>query len=175
MDIQILKATTETNLEQVRDLYLGAFPANERRRFEGFLQQLQQKKSCSVFLAMQGPQNLGFFTLWDFNSFVFIEHLAVWPAFRGRRIGEGILQWVLTHYHCPVILEVEPPQDEMTRRRVAFYRRNGFFLLDYNYSQPSYDGIIPGPVLNLMCSVPNPISLLVEEFFLRTKEEVYGP
>ena len=156
-------------------MYLDAFLPNERRRFEGFKQQFLNKNSCSIFLAESEGKNLGFFTLWDFDSFAFIEHLAVWPAFRGHRIGEGMLQWVLTHYPCPVILEVEPPQDEMTRRRVAFYRRNGFHLLDYHYRQPSYDGFTPGPVLNLMCSISEPGNPLLEKFFRKTKEEVYGP
>ena len=34
-------------------------------------------------------------------------------------------------------LEVEPPEDELTRRRIAFYERNGFIYHDFAYMQPA--------------------------------------
>ena len=36
-----------------------------------------------------------------------------------------------------IILEVEPPTEEIAVRRVRFYERNGFFFNDYPYIQPS--------------------------------------
>ena len=39
----------------------------------------------------------------------------------------------------PILLEVEDPADgEWERRRVEFYRRNGFHLLSIPYLQPPY-------------------------------------
>ena len=31
---------------------------------------------------------------------------------------------------------MEPPEDELKSRRIEFYRRNGFYLNDYAYTQP---------------------------------------
>ena len=48
----------------------------------------------------------------------------------------------------PVCLEVEPPENEMTTRRVGFYKRHGFFLNPYPYMQPSISkGRSPIPLL----------------------------
>ena len=47
----------------------------------------------------------------------------------------------------PVCLEVELPESDITRRRIGFYRRNGFFLNDYPYIQPSLGvGRAPQPL-----------------------------
>ena len=37
-----------------------------------------------------------------------------------------------------VILEVERPEDEMSRRRIGFYERCGFTLCKQDYLQPPY-------------------------------------
>ncbi len=39
----------------------------------------------------------------------------------------------------PPVLEVEPPADEMSERRIGFYERLGLSLrVDYEYIQPAY-------------------------------------
>ena len=35
-----------------------------------------------------------------------------------------------------MVLEVEVPEDEMTRRRIGFYERHGLVYNDYPYLQP---------------------------------------
>ncbi len=54
----------------------------------------------------------------------------------------------------PVLLEVEPPVDEITRRRVAFYQSHGLLLRDeVPYIQPPYSpGLPPVP----MCIMTSP-------------------
>ena len=42
---------------------------------------------------------------------------------------------------------MEPPETELTRRRIGFYERNGFVLNDYDYVQPSLgEGKDPVPL-----------------------------
>ena len=47
-------------------------------------------------------------------------------------------------------LEVEPPEDDLTKRRVAFYERNGFVLNHYPYIQPSVSKGRPSVPLLIM-------------------------
>ena len=56
-----------------------------------------------------------------------------------------------------IVLEVEPPYDEMKRRRIAFYERQGFCQNDYPYVQPPYREGETGVELILM-SLPSPLS-----------------
>ena len=37
-----------------------------------------------------------------------------------------MLQELVKQYQKPICLEVELPEDELTRRRIGFYERNGF-------------------------------------------------
>lgn len=49
-----------------------------------------------------------------------------------------MLDYVAGHLKGLRLLEVEPTEDEMTTRRVNYYRRNGYKVLDKTYVQPSY-------------------------------------
>ena len=55
----------------------------------------------------------------------------------GIQIQKLISQGKLEDAEKMIILEVEPPTEEIAVRRVRFYERNGFFFNDYPYIQPS--------------------------------------
>ena len=58
-----------------------------------------------------------------------------------------MLKAFLERFGKPFFIEVEPPEDELTRRRIGFYERNGFVLNDYDYVQPSLgEGKDPVPL-----------------------------
>ena len=75
----------------------------------------------------------------------------------------------------PVILEVEHPEDEQSRRRIAFYQRNGLVLND------QHDYFVP-PVRNLkhrlyfhLMSYPTEIDALqFERYYPQILQLVYG-
>ncbi|MGM9865461.1 MAG: GNAT family N-acetyltransferase, partial [Muribaculaceae bacterium] len=89
----------------------------------------------------------GLVTVWEFDGFSYVEHFAVQPGLRGAGVGS----WVLSQLREPVILEVEPagstPEAE---RRIRFYERNGFRVLDVQYVQPPYSPELPELELKLM-------------------------
>ena len=54
-------------------------------------------------------------------------------------IGGNALRWFLASDSRPLVIEVEPPTDEMACRRIGFYERNGLRLWnDVEYVQPPY-------------------------------------
>ena len=75
--------------------------------------------------------------IWNFEDFMFIEHLATLPEYRNKGLGAQLLREITSNTTKIVCLEVEPPVDELTRRRVRFYERNGMFFNEYPYIQPS--------------------------------------
>ena len=77
-----------------------------------------------------------FVAVWGFDDFAFIEHLAVNPACRNAGIGASILAAVKEKTGKRICLEVELPENDIARRRIGFYTRNGFSLNEYNYIQP---------------------------------------
>jgi hypothetical protein len=61
-----------------------------------------------------------------------------------------VVQAVMDTTSKPIVLEVEPPVDEDSIRRVRFYSSLGFSILPQVYMQPSYDGVKPSVELKLM-------------------------
>ena len=135
---------------QLLSLMREAFPPAERRTDEEF-RQLFSHPQVQILCAQEGEQLLGFLLLWVLNDFVFVENFAVQPASRNLGLGSGLLGHLKERFHLPVILEVEPPEDELKRRRVAFYKRNGFHLNGFEYFLPClHEHIQKSIQLNIM-------------------------
>ena len=89
----------------------------------------------------------GFLAVWEFESFTYIEHFAVDPVLRNSGTGSAMLQELVRKYQKQICLEVELPEDELTRRRIGFYERNGFVFNEYPYIQPPISkGKLPVPL-----------------------------
>ncbi len=98
----------------------------------------QKPKANSQAPIANSPKALGLLTTWEFADFIYIEHFAISPALRSQGYGSEALK-AFIHEQCkPLVLEAEPPTDEMTRRRIRFYERIGLTLYDYPYIQPAY-------------------------------------
>ncbi len=149
MEISFRKIKSPTEFEDIKSLYLTAFPTAERREFAGLIQQLNNDE-CIINLIFADRKVAGFVIVWDLEEFVFIEHFAVEPNLRKLGIGEKTLSAIRIQFQKTIILETEPPNDEISRRRIGFYERNGFQKLSLKYFQPSYDGIKPEVELILL-------------------------
>ncbi len=150
MQIDLIKISSNQQLESIRDLYISAFPAKERREFDD-LKNLLAEDICSFFQVLTQSGSLaGFCILWEFPGFIFIEHFAIEPDLRGLGIGEKSLAEIRTRFARTVILETELPTDDLSQRRIRFYERNGFHKLSRTYYQPSYGGNKPEIELKLM-------------------------
>lgn len=70
--------------------------------------------------------------------FAYIEHFAVDPAYRNGGLGSLMLTELVKTVGKMICLEVEPPEDAVTRSRIEFYEANGFYLNEYPYIQPPF-------------------------------------
>lgn len=128
-------------IESVRNLYLEAFPPDERRDFEEIMDLLTNDDVPFNILTaeLEDGTFAGFISYWDFKDFIYGEHFAVPATLRGQRIGERFLNYFINTQNSPIILEVELPEDEMSKRRIGFYERLGFDLQkEISYIQPPY-------------------------------------
>jgi ribosomal protein S18 acetylase RimI-like enzyme len=123
-------------LERVLTLYLGCFPPQERRDGPQLKALLGNPEMC--FSAIHQEKNLvGFIICWNFTTFCFIEHFAIFPHFRRKKIGSQALK-LLSCKGTKILLESEKPHDEISEHRLSFYLSNGFHILDIGYFQPPY-------------------------------------
>ena len=61
----------------------------------------------------------------------------IYELYRNRGYGGRTLE-ILKEMYERMVLEAEPPTDDLRSRRIAFYERNGFSKNDYPYLQPPY-------------------------------------
>lgn len=118
-------------------LYELAFPVEERRA-EGALRGVFSNSHAEFWLLEKNGSRLGFLNTWRFSDCLYVEHFAVNPEVRGQRIGEHALRALLQRETLPILIEVEPPDDEIKSRRKAFYERMGLEVVSTTYVQPSY-------------------------------------
>ena len=172
--VQIIfkKIESAAEFEVTRNLYLSAFPPNERREFDELKKQIFNDE-CNVNLILAGEKVAGFVILWNFTDFIFLEHFAIEPGLRGLGIGENTLAEIMALYQKNIIFETEPPANEMARRRIGFYERNGFHLLERHYFQPSYDGIKPEVELKLMSTNIDFPSETLDKYIQQIRKKVY--
>ncbi len=137
-------------------LYNGSFPENERRIYinESSLGKFIKEKEGKfhiLILTDDDDSLLGFISFWKFKGYVYIEHFAVIPKNRAKGLGAMILNYIFSNISQDLILEVELPDTEEAKRRIRFYKRNGFRIIDeIDYIQPPYSPSQSGMKMMIM-------------------------
>ena len=92
--------------------------------------------------------------LWEGEGFYYVEHFAVRPDLRGQRLGGRALEQLIARGK-PVVLEIDPPEDQVSRRRQGFYERCGFCANPWRLVLPPYRAGFKGhPLVVMTCPEP---------------------
>ncbi len=166
-----LRPVTEENFTSVYKRLVDAFPYEERRdecdEKKCFLK--EQFNFCEI---TDNGESVGLIVFWLFESFLFIEHIAINKELRSKGYGSKAIELIKTKYNLPIILEAEAPETEVQKKRIKFYENLGFKVNSYDYTQPSYHNAESVPLLVL--SFPKLLSESeFEEFFRETRIVVY--
>lgn len=138
MELTIIK-TDHPHYAFVENLYLSAFPENERRPVDAQRRNVDTNPLFRCYLLTgDGGRPIGFITLWCPDGFYYAEHFAIDPSLRNGGWGSRVVRQLLRELELPVVLEAEVPADDLSRRRIAFYERQGFRIWDKDYVQPPY-------------------------------------
>ena len=132
MNLSILN---DADFDSVFDLMSSSFPKDEMRsREKQFL--LLDKEEYQLWGVKDGNLLCGFFALWEFSDFIYIEHFAVAEHMRCSGFGGKMLDLLCSTAKKQIILESELPENELAVRRINFYIRHGFYKNGYPYIQP---------------------------------------
>ncbi len=129
----MLILATEADFDAVYDIMQLSFPVDERRPY-GAQKALFDNDLYRLYVEKQEDKVVGFISIWLLET-PFIEHFAVAPSARGGGVGAAMLDEAIAACGT-ACLEVELPETEIARRRIAFYERHGFYLNRYAYEQP---------------------------------------
>ena len=132
----MLKILDNKDFDKIYSIMEKSFPDDEYRPYDE-QKALLERKEYKIYTWHNDGIICAFIALWEFHNIVYIEHFAVDPDFRNGGIGSKILNEISALTKKQICLEVEPPNDEITMRRVEFYKRCGFFLNEYPYVQPA--------------------------------------
>ncbi len=126
--------------EAIWQLMVDSFPYEERRSRNDQEKVMQHPVYRLKDIRNANQELVGFISYWLLPGFVFVEHFAVSEPLRCQGMGAQLLtEHCLERYAGqPIILEVERPDTELAKRRIAFYERLGFIRNPYTYMQPSY-------------------------------------
>ena len=115
IEIKQVKTEDQELYGFVEELMHTAFPAQERRDTP---QQREYSDSNPLFC----------------NNVI----VAIDPSLRNGGYGKRVLESIQTKLQGPIVLEVEEPTEEMSIRRINFYKRLNFTLHEKPYMQPPY-------------------------------------
>lgn len=161
MEIQDIAPSNNNIWQQVWRLYIDSFPEYERRRISSHTAACDNEQFHTQ-IAVENGNLMAILFYWRYDNFIYVEHLAVNPAMRNRNAGTTVLsEFIEANADSTVILEIDPPIDEISQRRRRFYQRIGFIENTYNYNHPSYSRNGPEHELVIMS---HPKALQQEEF-----------
>lgn len=137
------------NIEALWPIYHSSFPEMERRNrdvYEALCR--NEPKFVPDRIEIKG-QAAALLWHWEMPKFTYIEHFAVSKKFRNQGLGSKVLKRFFSK-HKRIVLEIEPPENEIQERRLAFYQRHGFVRTGFNYVSAGFGEIAKPHRLELL-------------------------
>lgn len=124
-DLQIIYSQMEQNFirEEIRD-YEDAKTVFDNEKY-------------TVLHIIEADEKVGFMCIWNLDGFTFLEHFVVYGQYRGKGYGGVALDMLLKQSDI-LVLECEPPETLVQKKRVDFYACHGMRVNDREYFQPPY-------------------------------------
>ncbi len=134
-------------------LYEKSFSEEEKRPFNMYLKAIEDNRFFPYIYTSKQKELLALCFYWDFINFKYLEYLAVNPKYRSKGIGSQIIKELVVSEQ-PVILEIEPPIDKISKKRLMFYENNNFKQTGYSFKQLKYKKNNNDIFLDLLCNKP---------------------
>lgn len=128
MNLIKIQSSKDPLIAQVPELYESAFPEAERTDTERFLWMIDHCQEMSFYAITEDDDFCGMAVVFELGICRYLLYLATLDIHRNKGLGALTLRLLREESNLPIIGEVEPPTDDITRRRIAFYERNGFHV-----------------------------------------------
>lgn len=161
----LVSTVDDFRLEEIYRSYANTFPEDERRSETQFRKLLNHPKAKVISL-LHDATFVGYLILWELSESVFVEHLEIFPQYRNQNLGSTVFKYLFQEY-SKIILESEPEfWHEEASRRIKFYLRNGFQVIDNEYIQPAYEPEKNAVALWLLANFqPGKKNVMIEEIY----------
>ncbi len=132
-----MRSREDSRWSKVWKIYRRAFPENEQWNEAAYDKAFDDPLFEADAVMIDDVVGLLFH--WRVGGYRYIEHFAIAAETRGRNVGTETLAAFFAYAGERVVLEIDPPQDAVSFRRLHFYERAGFVANpDYEYLHPCY-------------------------------------
>ncbi|MDY4061559.1 MAG: GNAT family N-acetyltransferase [Candidatus Limiplasma sp.] len=148
MEFRRMTSAGHPDYAKAMALYRSSFPEHELRE-EASQEKIMGHPQYHFDGVYDGDCWAGLILYWETEKFLYVEHFCIFPELRGRKYGQRALE-KLNEKGKTVILEIDPPVDEISIRRKGFYERCGFRANPYEHVHPAYHRACEGHRLVVM-------------------------
>lgn len=150
------------------------FPTKEIKEYN-YMKDTFHAGLYQVLTLKDNDQIVGIMSFYQHDNFRFIDYFAIDGSLKGKGMGSEMLQYFINLDDKMVILEVEHPEDEQSKRRIAFYQRNGLYLNDqFEYFVPPVRNLKHRLYFHLMSSKRKINNIEFEKYYPQILKMVYG-
>lgn len=150
------------------------FPTKEIKEYN-YMKDTFHAGLYQVLTLKDNDQIVGIMSFYQHDDFRFIDYFAIDGSLKGKGMGSEMLQYFINLDDKMVILEVEHPEDEQSKRRIAFYQRNGLYLNDqFEYFVPPVRNLKHCLYFHLMSSKRKINNIEFEKYYPQILKMVYG-
>ncbi len=138
MHVHLIENQADRWFSRFWEVYQYSFPPHEQRSLESQVEKLEEEK-CSIEAYIEEEVFIGFIIYWQYPTYIYIEHFALSKESRGAGRGSEILRSLIErHDGKKIVLDIDPIEDEISRRRREFYLRLGFIQNPHHHIHPPY-------------------------------------
>ncbi|MEG1544611.1 MAG: GNAT family N-acetyltransferase [Tannerellaceae bacterium] len=171
---KLMSSSSDPVMDKVEITYNDSFPPEERREFTLIRQLIDNAPRFKAYQLLRNGVYVGFLTSWQFADYIYAEHFAIDETARNGGIGAAAMKQFMAICTTPIVLEVEMPTEELSKRRIGFYQRLGFVLDDHSYQQPPYRPGEPWLEMRLMTYGEIDLDKDIEQVKTTLHQYVYG-
>lgn len=148
MEFVRISSNDNSSFVDAMDIYKVSFPIFEQRIIKNQIDVLKDER-YNFIVVYENRELVGILLYWDLDNCKYIEHLAISPSLRGKNYGSRVLKEFCEN-NGTIILEIDPPVDDISIKRLNFYSNLGFKLQEFEHIHPPYRRDYKGHKLKVM-------------------------
>lgn len=138
MTVKLSRMTLAGDLHyaEAMELYAQSFPYHEQRE-PSSQTAIMEEPAYHFDLIFDEKEFVGIILSWQTEDSIYIEHFCIMPKLRGCGYGRQTLA-LFADLGKTVILEIDPPVDEVAIKRKRFYESVGYVDNPFYHVHPPY-------------------------------------
>ncbi|VWL85350.1 GNAT family N-acetyltransferase [Oceanivirga miroungae] len=128
----------ESSINYIENIIKNNFDENEYRDSYELYNYSLKKDEFIAFYIKYNNEVVGIINTWNLGECIYVEHFVIEKEYRNKSLGSKSLELLKNTFNKNIILEVNVENTDVDKKRITFYKKNGFKILDIKYYQEAY-------------------------------------